>query len=218
MTTLDAAPAGLRERKRAATRRAIEVAALETVAERGLEKTTVDEISHRADISPRTFFNYFNSKEIALVGEPIGFDENDAAVAEYIVGASGENALQGLGTFISRAVETNSEDFELQHMRRSVLKQYPELFQLRMAAMRNFEEQVTGVVARRLHADDPSVPVDDDALVSRARLISLVAFGAIKHAWICWAQFDAESGAPLTARLRDSFDQLNGILGSAKAA
>jgi AcrR family transcriptional regulator len=216
--TLDAAPAGLRERKRAATRRAIEVAALETVAERGLEKTTVDEISHRADISPRTFFNYFSSKEIALVGEPIGFDENDAAVAEYIEGASGENALRGLGTFISRAVETNSEDFELQTMRRSVLKLYPELFQLRMAAMRNFEEQVTGVVARRLHADEPSVPVDDEALVSRARLISLVAFGAIKHAWTCWAQLDAESGAPLTARLRESFEQLDGILGSAKAA
>lgn len=216
--TLDAAPAGLRERKRAATRRAIEVAALEIVAERGLEKTTVDEISHRADISPRTFFNYFNSKEVALVGEPIGFDENDEAVRDYIDGVSGANALHDLGTFISRSVETNSEDFELQQMRRSVLKQYPELFQLRMAAMRNFEDQVGAVVARRLHNDDPSVAVDDEALVSRARLITLVAFGAIKHAWTCWAQLDAESGAPLTARLRESFDQLNGILESAKAA
>jgi AcrR family transcriptional regulator len=216
--TLDAAPAGLRERKRAATRRAIEVAALEIVAERGLEKTTVDEISHRADISPRTFFNYFNSKEVALVGEPIGFDENDEAVRDYIDGVSGANALHDLGTFISRSVETNSEDFELQQMRRSVLKQYPELFQLRMAAMRNFEDQVGAVVARRLHNEDPSVAVDDQALVSRARLITLVAFGAIKHAWTCWAQLDAESGAPLTARLRESFDQLNGILESAKAA
>ena len=77
---------------------------------------------------------------------------------------------------------------------------------------------MTGVVAQRLHAENPAIPVDDQALVSRARLIALVAFGAIKHAWTCWAQLDAESGAPLAARLQQSFEQLDGILGSAKAA
>ena len=57
MIPLDAAEPGLRERKRLATRRAIQVAVLELVAERGLDGVTVDEISRVADVSPRTFFD-----------------------------------------------------------------------------------------------------------------------------------------------------------------
>ncbi|MEO8263341.1 MAG: helix-turn-helix domain-containing protein, partial [Pseudolysinimonas sp.] len=60
---------GLRERKRLATRRAIQVAAIEIVRERGLDATTIDEIARIADISPRTFFNYFSSKEEAIIGD-----------------------------------------------------------------------------------------------------------------------------------------------------
>jgi len=63
MTLTDAAEPGLRERKRLATRRAIQFAVLELVSERGLEGVTVDEVSRRADVSARTFFNYFASKE-----------------------------------------------------------------------------------------------------------------------------------------------------------
>ena len=73
---------GLRERKRRATRRAIQLAVIDLVAERGLDGTTVDEISRRADISPRTFFNYFTSKDVVrhpLVGRIIEAYEADEA-------------------------------------------------------------------------------------------------------------------------------------------
>jgi AcrR family transcriptional regulator len=58
---------GLRERKKAQTRTAISQAVLHLALARGLETVTVDDIALAADVSVRTFHNYFGSKEEALV-------------------------------------------------------------------------------------------------------------------------------------------------------
>ncbi|MGO4434359.1 TetR/AcrR family transcriptional regulator [Paenarthrobacter sp. RAF9] len=59
---------GLRERKRAATRTAITAVARSLTAEHGLNGFTVEEVCEAAGISRRTFFNYFHSKEDAVIG------------------------------------------------------------------------------------------------------------------------------------------------------
>jgi len=59
---------GLRERKRAATRTAITAVARSMTAAHGLNGFTVEEVCEEAGISRRTFFNYFHSKEDAVIG------------------------------------------------------------------------------------------------------------------------------------------------------
>ena len=57
---------GLRERKKAATRRRIADAALALIRERGYEGATIDEIVARVDVSQPTFYKYYPSKDAIL--------------------------------------------------------------------------------------------------------------------------------------------------------
>jgi len=68
---------GLRERKKAKTRQAIQEAAYRLIREQGYENTTVDQIAAEAEISPATFFRYFPTKEDALLQ-----DDYDPLVVE----------------------------------------------------------------------------------------------------------------------------------------
>ena len=54
---------GLRERKKAKTRAAIQAAALHLFERQGYQATTVDQIAEMAEVSQSTFFRYFPSKE-----------------------------------------------------------------------------------------------------------------------------------------------------------
>jgi AcrR family transcriptional regulator len=85
---------GLRERKKRRTRSALATAALRLFAERGYEETTIADIAAAADVSPRTFFSYFPSKEDVVFAE---VDDRLAEVAERLARREpGESPLDAL--------------------------------------------------------------------------------------------------------------------------
>jgi AcrR family transcriptional regulator len=202
---------GLRERKRVATRQAIQRAVLQLALDRGVEHVTVEEISREADISPRTFFNYFVSKEAAMAGDSPALLEEDG-IAEFIAGGPTGDLLRDLGELIATAAETASESRETLLLRRDLHKRYPHLFALRLAGMKAFEDELALIIESRLVHGDSTLAKDPKALRSRARFIMLVAFAALRHAWSEWAEPGGDQSEALAPRLRDSFDQLETLL------
>lgn len=93
---------GLRERKKMRTRQAIATAALRLFAERGYEETTIADIAAAADVSPRTFFSYFPSKEDVIFAE---IDDRLAEVAEGLRRTPGESPMETIRRSIVDVLE-----------------------------------------------------------------------------------------------------------------
>jgi AcrR family transcriptional regulator len=99
----------LRERKKLATRLAIRRAALDLIAERGFSRVTVEDIAAAADVAPRTFFNYFPSKEAVLFGADPGRVEQ--LLARLVHDQPRRSALDVLRVVLANQVRTILAEF-----------------------------------------------------------------------------------------------------------
>lgn len=77
---------GRRERKRRQTRERIETTALKLFLERGFDGTTIEDITEAADVSKRSFFDYFPSKEevVAAWQDSFACELIDAVAAQPV--------------------------------------------------------------------------------------------------------------------------------------
>src|SRR3954466_6445048 len=88
---------GRRERKKLQTHQALATAARELALAGGLEGLTVEDIADAADVSVRTFFNYFSCKEGARAGgEPAVLEELGAELEERPADESPLEALKAV--------------------------------------------------------------------------------------------------------------------------
>jgi AcrR family transcriptional regulator len=71
---------GLRERKKRAVKAALEQTALRLFMEKGYDETTVEDITEAVDVSTRTFFRYFATKDEVLFARQ---DERVAALRRF---------------------------------------------------------------------------------------------------------------------------------------
>ncbi|ANB06207.1 TetR family transcriptional regulator [Streptomyces ambofaciens] len=169
-----ATPPGLRERKKQRTRDTLLRSALELFTERGYEETTVDDIAEAADVSQRTFFRYFASKEDAA------FFVSRLAESHFVEAVRrrppGEAPLDAMRQALGESWDTIGEavgrlvPLEL-HMRfYQVIESTPALLAAHLRRAAELEEEIARVVAEREGLDMEADP--------RPRVVVAV-FGAV---------------------------------------
>ena len=158
---------GLRERKKQQTRETIARVALERFAERGYDETTLAEIAEVADVSPRTIFSYFDSKEEILFCEESSIPEEvKAALEQRPAGTTTVDALRNL-------LSAMPPPDELAKLRKQVISSSPSL-QLKMRAR---VAELEPVLVESFAKDLGSGPDDIRALLIAAS--ATAAFGAV---------------------------------------
>jgi len=176
--------ASLRERKKLATRRSLRRIALDLVAERGFSHVTVEEIAEAADVSPRTFFNYFPSKEAALFGAD---PDRGAAVRERIVHqAPGEPMMDVLRMVMASEARVVADELsELGgdpvdwHDRMKAARADPHLRAAHAAQMAMVERAIAEALAERLGTDPERDPYPG--------LLAAMATGVFRSSMTFWA-------------------------------
>ncbi|MFV8402119.1 TetR/AcrR family transcriptional regulator [Dermabacter hominis] len=147
---------GLRERKKRESREAMHLSALELVAEHGLAQVTVDQIAERAGVCSRTFFNYWGSKEAAVLGvDP----EQSSRFVDILASRPAQepvrDSIRALLRIHADDASRRSDTRELTHR---VLSREPQLLQILTDRNRGVSRELSAVIAERL---TPSMGADD---------------------------------------------------------
>ncbi|MEV0144883.1 MULTISPECIES: TetR/AcrR family transcriptional regulator [unclassified Nonomuraea] len=160
--------AGLRERKKAETRQAVHEAALRLTVEHGLDNVTVEAIADAANISRRTFSNYFDGKEDALLyGDEQRLGTLVRRVHEQPADRSAWQALRG--ALESLYDEVGNTDREL-HLRTRLAMRHPSLLARQLANRVRLESELSQAVAGREQQSDVSPEMLTAAFLAALRV------------------------------------------------
>ncbi|MBT2478319.1 TetR family transcriptional regulator [Streptomyces sp. ISL-94] len=209
MTDERPAPAGgLRERKKRRTRDALLRAALLLFISQGYEQTTVDEITDAVDVSQRTFFRYFASKEEAA------FAVQDLVESHFFAALQARPASEGPFAAMRGAVlaawdtveEAISEVVSVDLYMRSyqLIESTPALLAVHLRRSTDLEERIARLVAGREGLD-----VDADP---RPRVAVAAFSGVMRVTGRLWGQGHDTSVAAIRRMTAAYLDQIGPAL------
>lgn len=188
---------GLRERKKERTREAIIDAALDLFERNGYDATTVEDIAAAADVSPRTFFRYFESKLDLIMARSTTSHSEKGLGPRLAARPAGESLLDAVRHVVRTELEQQLDD-PLIVREFQVMLTTPSLRNMAREHFYEEEASMVSAVAARL-----GVGEDDLRAHVTAGVIAAVLWTAID----CWVAQGAD-----ISRLPTMLDEAFGLL------
>ncbi|RKT88134.1 DNA-binding transcriptional regulator, AcrR family [Saccharopolyspora antimicrobica] len=142
---------GLREQKKQATKQALREAALRLALERGPDNVRVDDIAEAAGVSPRTYNNYFSSREQAIVAAITA--ERHTRVAAAVTARPDD---VGLAEAVTDSIVQQYTGTDTAHDAMALITTSPALREAFLHAATAIEEPLATAIAHRLGDTDPA--------------------------------------------------------------
>jgi AcrR family transcriptional regulator len=193
---------GLRERKKERVREQLLEAAVKLFTRKGFDATTIDDIVAAVEVSRRTFFRYFDTKEDVL---PAWFDRHvDALLAHVDARPAGEDAMRTLRHVLDGMAEIYEQKLAVVVSIQRVMSREPSIVARRAVRMEHLAERLTERLAAR-----SKQPEADLLLLSRITMT--VATSAVER----WAR--AGGKGDLAAVMSECFETVRQAFAGAKA-
>lgn len=187
----DLSELGHRERKKLTTRLAIERAAVQIALRQGYAAATAEVIARRADVSLRTFFNYFPSKDVAIVGA--GISLVDEQQAHEILVEAGTHLLKGISRVAAASVAAMNPVSDIMEDRRHLVQREPQLLHVHMTALTEFEAELTRLVANHLRAHPERRQLARVASADEEACLAVSMVGsAVRYSMQQWSGIDTD--------------------------
>jgi AcrR family transcriptional regulator len=165
---------GLRERKKERTRAELTDAAFRLFAERGFDETTIEDIVAQVEVSPRTFFRYFDSKEDVVIGF---FDDMGLELRAMLAARpADEPPFVALGAALGSLIDLYEEQADRVIAAKRLARETPAIRARLLDKHARWENWVTTELCEREGTEDEH----------RSRLIAavgLAAYGTAVNSW-----------------------------------
>ncbi len=187
---------GRRERRKSATRAALIEAAYELFAADGFGATTMDDIAERADVSRRTAFRYFPTKEALIFPER---DSRLTAFEQLLEPRPDESAFETVRRACLAMSDSYGGDRKRLMIQWSIIQSEPSLMGRELQLDRAYEQ----ALERAFQRDEPNTAVGR----RRAALFAGSILGMVRVVLRSWLEGGAQ--ADLAHLGREAFDLLS---------